>query len=192
MKETADSGSNATPSVKAAASAAVKADQWLQPSPAIMIGKGERRSSGIDSNEPDASEANSKAAAAPAPRPINTNCIITSCPAPFRAVRDGTIPSQPSVPGVTPATSRFRLLNYIRQQAEEARAFDRLRQFALLLGRHRGDTARYDLAALRDVALQQLDVLVVDLRRVGAGERAGLAPAEEGTAGAAAKPGTLG
>src|SRR5664279_2145162 len=57
--------------------------------------------------------------------------------------------------------------NDIRQQAEEARAFDRLRQFALLLGRHRGDAARYDLAALRHVALQQLDVLVVDLRRIG-------------------------
>src|SRR5450759_5754049 len=66
--------------------------------------------------------------------------------------------------------------NDIRQQAEEARAFDRLRQFALLLGRYRGDAARNDLAALRHVALQQLDVLVVDLRRVGAGKRTGLPP----------------
>ena len=41
---------------------------------------------------------------------------------------------------------------------------------------------RHDLAALGDEALQQLHVLVVDLRRIGAGERAGLLAAEEGTA----------
>src|SRR5215467_15591206 len=41
------------------------------------------------------------------------------------------------------------------------------------------DTARHDLAALRNVALQQAHVLVVDLRRIGAGERACLAPAKE-------------
>src|ERR1039458_7209411 len=76
--------------------------------------------------------------------------------------------------------------DHIRQQAEEARAFDRLRQFALLLGRHRGDSARHDLAAPRHVALQQLDVLVVDLRRTGAGERAGLATTEKRSAGATA------
>src|SRR6185369_7032879 len=77
------------------------------------------------------------------------------------------------------------LLNDVRQQSEEARALDRLRELALFLGRHRSDAARYDLAALGDVTLQQLDVLVIDLRSVGAGERAGLATAEEGTAGAA-------
>src|SRR5512144_532400 len=78
-----------------------------------------------------------------------------------------------------------KLLDHIRQQPEEARAFDRLRQLTLLLGRHRSDAARHDLAALRHVALQKLNVLEVDLRRVGTGERAGLAPAEERTAGAA-------
>src|SRR5262249_46844183 len=50
---------------------------------------------------------------------------------------------------------------------------------ALLLRRHRGDPGRNDLALFRDVALQHLHVLVVDRRRVGAGERANLAPAAE-------------
>src|SRR5580700_901880 len=76
-------------------------------------------------------------------------------------------------------TDYFRSPDHERQQAEEARALDRPGQFALLLCRHRGDAARHDLAALGDVALQQLRVLVVDLRRVGAGEGAGLATAEE-------------
>src|SRR5665213_1000232 len=71
------------------------------------------------------------------------------------------------------------LAQAVGQEAEEARALDRLRQFALLLGGYRGDAARHDLAALRDKALQQLHVLVVDLGRVRAGERAGFAPAEE-------------
>src|SRR5690606_21566697 len=70
-------------------------------------------------------------------------------------------------------------------KAEEAGALDGLGQFTLLLRRHRGDAARHDLAALGDVTLQQLHILVVDLRRVGAGERAGLAAAEKGAACAA-------
>src|SRR5262245_61919112 len=71
------------------------------------------------------------------------------------------------------------LLHGIGQQAEEARALDRLREHALLLGRHGGDAARHDLAALADETLQQLHVLVVDLRCVRPGERAGLAAPEE-------------
>src|SRR5712671_2563328 len=71
------------------------------------------------------------------------------------------------------------LLHAVGQEAEIAGALDRLRQLALLLGRDRGDAARHDLAALGDEALQQLHVLVVDLRRVGPGERAGLAPPEK-------------
>src|SRR2546421_5618421 len=42
------------------------------------------------------------------------------------------------------------------------------------VGGNRGDPARHDLAALGHVTLQQLDVLVVDFRRIGAGERTGL------------------
>src|SRR5690554_1442858 len=66
-----------------------------------------------------------------------------------------------------------------RQERQQARALYGLRQLALLLGRDRRDPARHDLAALRDEALQQLDVLVVDLGRVGPGERAALATPEE-------------
>src|SRR5713226_82929 len=84
------------------------------------------------------------------------------------------------------------LLHAVGQEAEIAGALDRLRQLALLFGRDRGDAARYDLAALGDEALQQLHVLVVDLGRVRAGERTGLAPTEErpacGCAAAAAIP----
>src|SRR5689334_17938424 len=72
--------------------------------------------------------------------------------------------------------------DHVRQQSEEARALDGSRQLALLLGRHGRDAARHDLAALGDVAHQQLGILVVDLRRVGTRERAGLAAAEERTA----------
>src|ERR1700761_3377089 len=74
------------------------------------------------------------------------------------------------------------LLHHVGQQADEARALDGLGQFALLLGGHRRDAGRHDLAALGNEALQQLDVLIVDLRRALARERAGLAAAEEGTA----------
>ena len=84
----------------------------------------------------------------------------------LRAVRDGSNgPPQPSVPGTIPATSicihasrrpngRSALADHVGQQAQEARALDRLGELALLLGRHRRDPARHDLAALGHVALQ--------------------------------------
>src|SRR5215467_4012587 len=113
-------------------------------------------------------------------------CTILSCPA-RGAVRDGSSPPQPD--DGAPATggrrgrpsSAFRLSlpDQVRQKAEEARALDRTRKLALLLRRHRSNAAWNDLASLRDVPLQQLDVLVVDLRRVRPGERTGLAAAEE-------------
>src|SRR5690606_37318960 len=71
------------------------------------------------------------------------------------------------------------LLHDVRKQAEEAGALDRLGELALLLLADSRDAGRNDLAALRDVALQQTDVLVVDLRCVRAGERAGLAATVE-------------
>src|SRR4051812_2687620 len=67
----------------------------------------------------------------------------------------------------------------VGQQAQMAGALDRLGELALLLGRDGGDSAGDDLAALRDEALEQPDVLVIDAGRVLAGERAGLAAAEE-------------
>src|SRR4051812_22452737 len=78
-----------------------------------------------------------------------------------------------------PTSANRALLDHVIQQPEKARPLDRARKLALLLGRDRGDAARHDFAALRDIALQQLHVLVVDLRCVGAGERTGLAAAEE-------------
>src|SRR5262249_32826515 len=65
----------------------------------------------------------------------------------------------------------------------EAGALDGARELALLLGGYRRDPAWHDLAALGDVTLQEPYVLVVDLGRVGAGERTGLAAAEERPAG---------
>src|SRR5215470_12486932 len=79
-------------------------------------------------------------------------------------------------PIVSPQSSS---LDQERQQSEVTPPLDRLRQLALFAGGNRGDAARHDLAALGDVALQELDVLVVDLRRVGAGERTGLAATKE-------------
>src|SRR6202051_4011760 len=75
-----------------------------------------------------------------------------------------------------------RLANDVRQQTKETRALDGAGEFALLLGGHGGDAARHDLAALGHVTHQQLGILVVDLRRIGTRERAGLATAEKRTA----------
>src|ERR1700723_3465142 len=74
------------------------------------------------------------------------------------------------------------LSDHVRQQAEETRTLDGAREFTLLLGGDRGDAARHDLAALGHVTHQQLGILVVDLRRIRARERAGLATAEKRTA----------
>src|SRR3984957_18956541 len=103
----------------------------------------------------------------------------------FRAKPGRTFTTWPIWPSFSTRSSRMisimtsLLLQIVGQQAEKARALDRLRQFALLAGRDRGDARRHDLATLGDEALQQLHVLVVDLRRVGAGEGTGLPPAEK-------------
>src|SRR6185312_6956049 len=80
----------------------------------------------------------------------------------------------------TPPASQ--LANDVGKQAEEARTLHGARELALLLGGHCRDAAWHDLAALGDVTHQQLGILVVDLRRIGARERAGLAAAEKRTA----------
>src|SRR4051794_10133285 len=77
---------------------------------------------------------------------------------------------------------RSDLTDHVRKQAEETRALDGAREFALLLGGDGSDAARHDLAALGDITHQQLGILVVDLRRVRTRERAGLATAEKRTA----------
>src|SRR3569833_2124759 len=75
------------------------------------------------------------------------------------------------------------LANNVRQQTQETRTLDGAREFTLLLCRYRSDAAWHDLAALRDVAHQQLGILVVDFRRIRPCERAGLAATEKRTAG---------
>src|SRR5690606_27136202 len=129
------------------------------------------------------------AAASPAPRPTRIICIIAVPP--FGAVRGG-LALRPPVPtkenawrgaGRTRSPRVSFLLNHVRQQAKEARALDRAGQLTLLVGRNGGDARGHDLAALGNVALQETGVLVIDLRSVGAGERAGLAAAEERPAG---------
>src|SRR5437660_5137984 len=80
------------------------------------------------------------------------------------------------------ADRRTILPDHVRQQTEETRALDGARKFTLLLGGDGGDAARHDLAALGDVTHQKLGILVVDLRRIRARERAGLAAAEKRTA----------
>src|SRR5207248_2243954 len=104
----------------------------------------------------------------------------------WRRHRRSRSPPLPDDPWARPGKgfrSGCSLAHDIGKQAEKPRPLDRPRQLALLLRRHRGDAARHDLAALGDEALQQPDVLVVDLRRVGSGERAGFAAPEEGPAG---------
>src|SRR5258708_31773875 len=130
-------------------------------------------------------------------------CIIFSGPA-SSAVRDGSssVPpiagrttqgaGRPSRPLVAPPLVRGRLLvcapssarprpiaDHIGQQSEKAGAFDGPRQLPLLLGGHRRNPTRHDLAALGDIALQEPHVLIVDLRRIGAGKRTGLAAAKK-------------
>src|ERR1700722_7939492 len=69
------------------------------------------------------------------------------------------------------------LFHDVGQKRHEARALDGEREQALLARRHGGDARRHDFAALRDEALQQLHILVVDPGRIGAGEWTGfLAP----------------
>src|SRR5262245_54454564 len=106
----------------------------------------------------------------------------------LRAKPGFTFTTSPIWPSLGTRSSRMTFIgmaaslgDQVGQEAQEAGALDRLRELALLLGRHRRDTARHDLAALRNEALQQPHVLVVDLGRVRAGERAALAAAREGT-----------
>src|SRR5690349_20579913 len=67
----------------------------------------------------------------------------------------------------------------VRQQREEARPLDRIRQLPLVAGRRPGDARRDDLAGLVDEVLEDLDVLVVDPLDLLGGEAAELAAPEQ-------------
>src|SRR4051812_10381506 len=87
----------------------------------------------------------------------NPSFTLTTSP---REPRRSTRSSRTTFMGPSP------LLHDVGEQRQEAGALDGLGQLALLLAGHGGDPRGDDLAALGDVALQQLDVLVVDLRGV--------------------------
>src|SRR5262249_24839965 len=106
----------------------------------------------------------------------------------LRAKPGFTFTTSPIWPSLGTRSSRMTFIGMVSslgdqvgQERQETGALDRLGELALLLGRHRGDAARHDLAALGDEALQEPHVLVVDLWRIGARERAALAAAGEGT-----------
>jgi len=63
-----------------------------------------------------------------------------------------------------------------------ARTLDGLAEFALLLGRNGGDARGDDLAALRDIALEQTGIFIIDARSILAGKGAGFAATENGRA----------
>src|SRR5215475_2085569 len=111
----------------------------------------------------------------------------------LRAKPSLTRTSSPIWPSFSTRSSRITCmvlpsLHDIGQERHEAGALDGVGQNALLLVAHRGDAGGHDLAALGNEALQELDVLIVDLGRVIAGEGAGLLAAEEGAAGTVIAP----
>src|SRR5262249_23040513 len=67
----------------------------------------------------------------------------------------------------------------VRQQRDRPRALDRRLELALVQRAGARDAPRQDLAALGDEALQQLDVLPVDVLELLRAELADLAPADE-------------
>src|ERR1019366_5126222 len=102
-----------------------------------------------------------------------------------RAKPSLTRTSSPIWPSFSTRSSRMTcmaapLFHDIGKQRHEPGALDRVRQGALILVGNCGDARRHDLAALGDVTLQQLHILVVDLGRIGAGERIGLLAPKEG------------
>src|SRR6267154_306972 len=67
----------------------------------------------------------------------------------------------------------------VRHQREIARALDRRRELALVMGARSGDPRRNDLAVLADEVFEQIDVLVVDPLDLLRGETAELAALEK-------------
>src|SRR5262249_9166452 len=67
----------------------------------------------------------------------------------------------------------------VRQERDRTRALDRRLELALMEGARAGDAPRKDLAALGDEALEQLDVLPVDVLELLRAELAALPRADE-------------
>src|SRR5580704_965931 len=85
----------------------------------------------------------------------------------LRAKPSLTRTSSPIWPSFSTLSSRITcmavlLLHDVGQQRHEAGALDGVGQNALLLVADRGDAAGNDLAALGNIALQELHILVVD------------------------------
>src|ERR1041384_2467448 len=102
------------------------------------------------------------------------------------------LPSRPMICRETLAPPPPCLAHHVWKQAEEPGPLDGPGQLALFVGGYGGDPARHDLASLRDEALQQTHVLVVDLGRVRDREPARFAPAKEWPTGAATTTATAG
>src|ERR1700728_1472853 len=188
----ADNGSATTASTAIAIAAAIAPPSSPQPRVAIMIGKGARYASVIARRLDWALTANKSAAAHPAPMATTKRCNMTSAVPRWPAVRRGSPAHLHLPPQTSAAGSKFRrddargsLADHVGQEAQKPRALDRLGELALLAGADRRDARGHDLAALGDVARQQANVLVVDLRRACAGKRARLAAAKKRSAGGA-------
>src|SRR5260370_42515051 len=124
--------------------------------------------------------ANSRAAAPPAPIATANRWNMASAVPRWLAVRRRAVRSPPTAAAAGRGrTRRIEIprggnaarrpsADHVRQQAQEAGALDRLREFALLGGANRGDPGGHDLAALGNVTRQKAGVLIVDLRCVRA------------------------
>src|SRR6516225_5342936 len=96
--------------------------------------------------------------------PTRTICIVFSCPAWKRLEADRRRPNpwdgeqttkKPRGPARPSSALSPPSSDHIWEQSQKPCPLDRLGEFSLLLGRDRGDSARHNLAALGDVALQQ-------------------------------------
>src|SRR6516225_4840008 len=97
--------------------------------------------------------------------PTRTICIVFSCPALKRLEADRRRPNpwdgeqttddkKARGPARPPSVLSPPSSDHIWEQSQKPCPLDRLGELSLLLGRHRCDPARHNLAALGDVALQ--------------------------------------
>src|SRR5215475_8268698 len=103
----------------------------------------------------------------------------------FRAKPSFTLTTSPSPPRLTTFSNRMTCIAApsvqigVRQQRQEARAFDRVGKLALVVRLGAGDSRGNDPAVLVDEVLQQIDILIVDPYDLLGGEAAKLAPLEQ-------------